>query len=112
MTIGAQSVRAMMPRRMFGVSGPSWAYTPPTQSCGRPAMRTPVVVAAVVLRNVRLDVLPVIPSLNDFFFMSATPLQGISGHDERMAVGRARRRLLQEGTGEDVGVARGQLQLR
>jgi hypothetical protein len=53
MTMGAQSVSAMMPRRIVEVSGPSCAYTPPVHPAGTPARRAPAVVA-VALRNVRL----------------------------------------------------------
>src|SRR5918999_2651194 len=35
MTIGEQSVSAMMPNLRSGISGPSAAYAPPTQSMGR-----------------------------------------------------------------------------
>ena len=37
-TIDEQSVRAMMPNRILGVSGPSAAYAPPTQPFGIPAV--------------------------------------------------------------------------
>src|SRR5580765_5137906 len=55
MTIGAQSVRAIMPKRMFGVSGESSAYTLPTHPPGRPFIRVAALLAATaVLRNLRL----------------------------------------------------------
>jgi hypothetical protein len=37
MTIDAQSVSAMIPKRICGVSGPSAAHAPPTQPRGMPA---------------------------------------------------------------------------
>jgi hypothetical protein len=58
MTIGEQSVSAMIPNRMFGVSGESSAYTLPTQPPGRPSISVAAALtAAARLRNVRRDVL-------------------------------------------------------
>ena len=48
MTIGEQSVSAMMPKRTVGDSGESSAYTEPIQPEGRPARSDP---ATVVRRN-------------------------------------------------------------
>src|SRR6185436_16155073 len=55
MTIGAQSVSAIMPKRMFGVSGESSAYTLPAHPPGRPFINVAALLAATaVLRNLRL----------------------------------------------------------
>ena len=42
-----------MPNRKSGVSGPSYAYTPPTHAAGSPPRSTPTVVLAALM-NVRL----------------------------------------------------------
>ena len=56
MTIGAQSVSAMMPNRMVLVSGESSAYTLPTQPDGSPDMRPAMAdTPAVCFRNVRRE---------------------------------------------------------
>jgi hypothetical protein len=44
--MGEQSVSAIMPKRVFVVSGASLAYTPPTQALGKAANR---LIAAEVL---------------------------------------------------------------
>ena len=54
MTIGAQSVSAIMPKRMVEVSGESSAYTLPTHPPGRPFIKVAALLAATaVFRNVR-----------------------------------------------------------
>src|SRR5205823_3608263 len=58
MTIGAQSVSAIMPKRMFGVSGESSAYTLPVQPAGSPFISVAALLAATaLLRKRRRDVL-------------------------------------------------------
>ena len=57
-TIGAQSVSAMMPKRIVFVSGESSAYTPPAQPDGSPAISPAIVEApAACLRNSRREAL-------------------------------------------------------
>src|SRR5262245_36337842 len=61
MTIGEQSVSAIIPKRMFGVSGESSAYAPPTHPPGRPFINVAAALAATVFfRNVRRDVLVIV----------------------------------------------------
>jgi hypothetical protein len=55
MTIGAQSVSAMMPNRIVFVSGPSCAYAPPTHPAGSPLNSAPAAVTPAAFRNRRLD---------------------------------------------------------
>src|SRR5687768_6445961 len=56
MTIGAQSVSAIMPNRIAFVSGESSAYTLPTQPAGSPDMSPAMAdTPAVCFRNVRRD---------------------------------------------------------
>src|SRR3990170_2647238 len=52
MTIEAQSVSAMIPILILGVSGPSPAYTPPAQPAGRPARSAPAPVSFTNSRRV------------------------------------------------------------
>src|SRR5262250_2210357 len=54
-TIEEQSVRAMMPNRILGVSGPSAAYAPPTQPLGIPANNNPSEVPESFRKSRRLN---------------------------------------------------------
>src|SRR5687768_5319905 len=104
MTIGEQSVSAMMPNLMAVVSGASLAYTPPAQPCGTPANSVAaelVPAVAASLMNARLVDL----------FISLLRQEDVGDHHERAAVGRAGRRLLEKRAGEQVGIARRQRQL-
>src|SRR5262245_55956634 len=56
-TIEEQSVRAIMPNRILGVSGPSAAYAPPTQPFGIPANISPSDVPESFRKSRRLDCL-------------------------------------------------------
>src|SRR5689334_10422953 len=58
MTIGEQSVSAIIPKRMFGVSGESSAYAPPTHPAGTPFINVAApLTATAVFRNLRRVVL-------------------------------------------------------
>src|SRR3990170_1667127 len=100
MTIGAQSVRAMMPKRTFGVSGPSAAKTPPTQPRGNPDMSNAAVDVPAALMNVRRVVCVFISRL------LLVRQEHIGRHHEGAAVGLARRCLFEEGAGNEMRVTR------
>src|SRR5690349_3575292 len=56
MTMGEQSVKAMMPKVNFEVSGPSLAYAAPTQCLGKPARSAANDIRRLALaRNLRLE---------------------------------------------------------
>src|ERR687897_3335362 len=102
MTIGEQSVSAMMPSLIAGVSGASLAYTPPAHPCGTPANSAAAELVPATLRNARLV----------DCFISLLRQEDVGDHRERPAVGGAGRRLFEERSGEQMGVARRQRQLR
>src|SRR5258706_9429996 len=52
-TIDAQSVSAIMPKRIFAVSGPSAAQGPPAQPAGRPLIRRPSELSPESFKNSR-----------------------------------------------------------
>src|SRR5690349_19944706 len=63
MTIGEQSVSAIIPKRMFEVSGESSAYAPPTHPPGRPFINVAAALAATVFfKNARRDVFVIVIS--------------------------------------------------
>src|SRR5436309_3189686 len=102
MTMAAQSVSAMMPYRMSVTSGLSSAYAPPTHPPGIPLMSAAAVETPAALIKVRRVVR----------FMSSLREEHVGPHYIRLAVRSARCGLLQECSGEDVRVSRGDLKLR
>src|SRR4029453_18408334 len=106
MTIGAQSVRAMMPKRTSGVSGPSAAKAPPTQPRGTPNRSIAAVDVPAALMKLRLVVC---------VFISTSLLlvrqEHIGRHHEGASVGLARGRLLEEGAGDERRVPRREAQI-
>src|SRR4029453_6194780 len=96
-----QSVRAMMPKRMFGVSGASDAEAPPTQPAGVPA-KSAAAVDVPVLTKVRREIL----------FISFLRQKHVRRHHERTAVGLSRCRFFENRTSEQMGIASRQQQLR
>src|SRR5688572_1117907 len=104
-TIGAQSVSAIMPNRTVVVSGPSAAYTPPAQCRGSPAISAPTAPAAP-FTNVRRFISPPGPA--------SLPIgeQHVRDHHVRSAVVVPRRGVREKRSCEDVRVSAGDLDLR
>src|SRR6185503_13192481 len=63
-TIGEQSVSAMIPKRMVFVSGESSAYALPTHPAGSPSIRPAAVEPAAVRKNVRRFIVDLLGQLS------------------------------------------------
>src|SRR5262245_61692858 len=90
-----QSVSAMMPKRTWGVSGESSAYSPTAHPLGTPPRTLAIREPVVVLRNLRRVT----------FINAASELEEIGDHQVRKVECLARCRIFQECPRKDMSIS-------